>query len=102
MLKNETCYKTGRISTRDFTVIERIESYATYMHFDKNSSGENRVLSLHFVALFPKVMFVTPSGQYLIQKLKAMPHICIFLDQICPKWIKLDQTCSNLIKLEQT
>ena len=21
----------------------------------------------------------------------------IFLDQICPKWIKLDQTCSNWI-----
>ena len=26
----------------------------------------------------------------------------IFLDQICPKWIKLDQTWSNLIKLDQT
>ena len=25
----------------------------------------------------------------------------IFLDQICPKWIKLDQTWSNLIKLDQ-
>ena len=24
----------------------------------------------------------------------------IFLDQICPKWIKLDQTWSNLIKLD--
>ena len=71
VLINETCYKTGRISTRDFTVIERIESYATYVHFDKNSSGENRVLSLHFVALFPKVMFVTPSGQYLIERIES-------------------------------
>ena len=41
------------------------------MHFDKNSSGEYRVLPLHFVALFPKVMFVTPSGQYLIERIES-------------------------------
>ena len=43
----------------------------TYMHFDKNSSGEYRVLLLRFVALFPKVMFVTPSGQYLIERIES-------------------------------
>ena len=35
------------------------------------------------------------------ERIKMALLFLIFLEQICPKWIKLDQTGSNLIKLDQ-
>ena len=53
--------------------------------------------SFAHISLFHACQVVT-----FTKRIKMSVWFWIFLDQICPKWIKMDPTWSNLIKLDQT
>jgi hypothetical protein len=87
-------------------LIERIESYATYMHFDKNSSGEYRGFFWSNLSkmdqtwsnwISHKSKNVSPKSLHFYKRDK---NACLILDFFGLDLSRMDQTWSNLMKLD--